>query len=93
VPEWMYACAGPGGQLIVLQEPPSQELADKYGVNAIFFVVSTRRDRLEALAALIASGGVEVAIAQTFPLAQGRAAYESGSLPKPAPGKTVILVA
>jgi NADPH:quinone reductase-like Zn-dependent oxidoreductase len=92
VPEWMYAAGHPGGQLIVLQEPPSQELAAKYGVNAVFFVVSTRRDRLEALAALIASGDVEVAIAQTFPLTEGRAAYESGSLPKPGPGKTVILV-
>ncbi|MGX7678665.1 NADP-dependent oxidoreductase [Jatrophihabitans sp. DSM 45814] len=92
VPEWMYAAVSPGGQLIVLQEPPSQELADKYSVRATFFVVSTRRDRLEELAALIAAGQVEVAIAQTFPLAAGKAAYESGSLPKPGPGKTVILV-
>jgi NADPH:quinone reductase-like Zn-dependent oxidoreductase len=92
VPEWMYASVRPGGQLIVLQAPPSQELADKYGVSAVFFVVSTRRERLEELAALLAAGGVEVAIAQTFPLAAGRAAYESGSLPKPGPGKTVILV-
>ena len=56
------------------------------------FVVSTRRDRLEELASLIAAGEVEVAIAQTFPLSAGRDAYESGSLPKPRPGKTVILV-
>lgn len=92
VPEWMYASLRPGGQLIVLQEPPSQELADKYGVSAAFFVVRTRRDRLEELAALIAAGQVEVAIAQTFPLSAGKAAYESGPLPKPRPGKTVILV-
>ena len=92
VPEWMYAAVRPGGQLVVLQEPPSQELADKYGVSAVFFVVRTRRERLEELAALIAAGRVEVAIAQTFPLSAGRAAYESGSLPKPGPGKTVILV-
>lgn len=92
VPEWMYAAVRPGGQLIVLQEPPSQELADKYGVSAVFFVVRTRRERLEELAALIAAGHVEVAIAQTFPLSAGKAAYESGSLPKPGPGKTVILV-
>jgi NADPH:quinone reductase-like Zn-dependent oxidoreductase len=92
VPEWMYASLRPGGQLLVLQEPPSQQLADKYGVSAVFFVVSTRRERLEELATLIAEGGVEVAIAQTFPLSAGRAAYESGSLPKPRPGKTIILV-
>lgn len=92
VPEWMYSSVRPGGQLVVLQEPPRQELADKYGVNAIFFVVQTRRDRLEELARLIAEGQVEVAIAQTFPLSAGKAAYESGTLPKPGPGKTVILV-
>jgi len=92
VPEWMYAAVRPGGQLIVLQEPPSQILADKYGVTATFFVVSTRRERLEELGALLAANNVDVAVAQTFPLSAGRAAYESGSLPKPGPGKTVILV-
>jgi NADPH:quinone reductase-like Zn-dependent oxidoreductase len=92
VPEWMYASLRPDGRLLVLQEPPSQELAAKYGVIAVFFVVSTSRDRLVELDALIAAGQVEVAIAQTFSLAEGRAAYESGSMPKPGPGKTVILV-
>jgi NADPH:quinone reductase-like Zn-dependent oxidoreductase len=92
VPEWMYAALRRGGLLLVLQEPPSQELADQHGIRAVFFVVQTRRDRLEDLAALIAGGQVEVAVAQTFPLSAGRAAYESGSLPKPGPGKTVILV-
>jgi NADPH:quinone reductase-like Zn-dependent oxidoreductase len=92
LPEWMFASLRPDGQLIVLQQPPSQELASKYGVNASFFVVSTSRERLDELASLLASDGVEVAIAQTFHLPDGRAAYESGSLPKPGPGKTVILV-
>ncbi|MEU7768637.1 NADP-dependent oxidoreductase [Nocardia sp. NPDC049190] len=92
VPEWMYASVRPGGRLIVLQEPPSQELADKYAVRAVFFVVRTRRERLEALATLLATDRVEVAIAQTFPLSAGKAAYESGSSPKSRPGKTVILV-
>jgi NADPH:quinone reductase-like Zn-dependent oxidoreductase len=92
VPEWMYAALHPRGRLIVLQEPPSQELADRYGVTATFFVVRTRRDRLKELAALLAVGGVEAAIARTFPLSAGREAYESGSAPKAAPGKTVILV-
>ena len=92
VPESMYAAASPGGTLLVLQEPPSQELAAKHGINAVFFVVGTRKDRLEELANLLAVGGVEVAIAQTFPLSEGKAAYESGPLPKPGPGKTVIVV-
>lgn len=92
VPEWLYASVRPGGRLIVLQEPPDQDLARRYGVEAEFFVVGTRRDKLEELAALLEQGRVKAAIAQTFPLAAGRAAYESGSQPKPRPGKTVIVV-
>ena len=92
VPEWTYAAVRPGGRLLVLQEPPDEQLARKYGIDARFFVVSTRRERLEELATLLASGDLEVAVAQTFPLADGRAAYESGPKPKPAPGKTVLVV-
>jgi NADPH:quinone reductase-like Zn-dependent oxidoreductase len=91
VPEWMYASVRPGGRLVVLQEPPSRKWADKYGVSATFFVVRTRREKLEELAELIAGKRIEVAIARTFPLSAGRAAYESGTLPKPGPGKTILL--
>ncbi|MBT2566356.1 NADP-dependent oxidoreductase [Arthrobacter sp. ISL-85] len=87
VPEWMYAAPRPGGHLIVLQEPPNQELAAKYGVTATFFIVRTRRDRLQQLAARIANDEVEVAAGLMFPLASGRAAYEA----KPS-GKTVLTV-
>jgi NADPH:quinone reductase-like Zn-dependent oxidoreductase len=92
LPEWIYAAVRPGGRLVVLQQPPDQALARRHGVEAIFFVVSTRRDRLEELAARLAQGRIDVAIAQTFPLAAGRAAYKSSSQPRPRPGKTVLLV-
>ncbi|WP_431278671.1 NADP-dependent oxidoreductase [Leifsonia poae] len=92
VPEWMYSSVRREGALIVLQEAPNEELAKQYGVSAAFFLVGTRREKLAELANLIAAGDLEVAIAQTFPLEKGREAYESGSRPKPAPGKTVILV-
>lgn len=92
VPEWMYAAPRPGGCLIVLQEPPNQELAAKYGVTATFFIVRTRKERLEQLAAMIAGNEVEVAVAQLFPLRSGRAAYQSGNQAKPAPGKTVLTI-
>jgi hypothetical protein len=81
-----------GGQLIALQQPPDRDLARRYGVEASFFIVSARRDRLEELAARLAQQAIDVAIAQTFPLAAGRAAYESGGQPRPGPGKTVLLV-
>ena len=92
VPEWMYAALRRGGRLVVLQVPPSQELADRHGVSTAFFVVRPDREKLEELAAELAAGRVQVAVAETFPLSAGRAAYESGSSPRPAPGKTVIVV-
>lgn len=93
IPEWLFACVVERGRLITLQEPPSQELAETYGIEATFFVVATRRERLDELATLLDSGEVQVAIAQTFPLSEGRAAFESGRLPRPRPGKTVLVVA
>jgi NADPH:quinone reductase-like Zn-dependent oxidoreductase len=92
IPEWLYAAVRPAGQLIVLQMPPSQALADKYDIVATFFVVTTQRERLDELAEQLAAGGVEVAIAATFPLSEGKAAYQSGSLPARSPGKTIIRV-
>jgi NADPH:quinone reductase-like Zn-dependent oxidoreductase len=92
VPEWLYASVRRGGRLVVLQEPPDQTVAERYGVDAQFFVVTTRHDRLEELAALLEHSRVTVAIARTFSLADGRSAYERGSQPKRRPGKTVILV-
>jgi hypothetical protein len=35
---------------------------------------------------------LEVAVAATFPLAEGRAAYESGATRRQRPGKTVLVV-
>jgi NADPH:quinone reductase-like Zn-dependent oxidoreductase len=92
VPEWLYASVRRGGRLVVLQEPPDEALAEQFGVDATFFVVSTRRSKLEELASLLEQDRVTVAIAQTFSLADGRAAYESGSRPRSRPGKTVLLV-
>ena len=92
VPAWLYASVR-GGRLVVLQEPPDQALAHQYDVEAKFFVVSTRRTKLEELATLLEQGRITVGITATFPLADARVAYESGSKPRRRPGKTVIVVA
>src|ERR1700754_125179 len=92
VPEALFAALRRGGRLITLQEPPSEELADKYGVTALFFIVAVDRDRLARAAAMIDAGKLKVAVAATFPLAEGRAAYESGAVRRPRPGKTVLVV-
>jgi NADPH:quinone reductase-like Zn-dependent oxidoreductase len=89
-PAWLYRAVRRGGRLVTLQEPPDQELAAEQGIEARFFIVELRRSELEGLAALLAQGGTEVAIAQTFPLAQGQLAYASRD--HSPPGKTVLLV-
>jgi NADPH:quinone reductase-like Zn-dependent oxidoreductase len=92
VSEALFAALGRGGRLITLQEPPSQETADKYGVTAIFFVVTANRERLSQVADMIDTGKLKVSVAATFPLAEGRAAYESGAVRRRRPGKTVLVV-
>jgi NADPH:quinone reductase-like Zn-dependent oxidoreductase len=92
VPECLFAALRRGGCLITLQEPPSEEMADKYGVTALFFIVTAERDGLTRLADMIDTGKLKVGVAATFPLAEGRAAYESGAFRRPRPGKTVLVV-
>jgi NADPH:quinone reductase-like Zn-dependent oxidoreductase len=92
VPEVLFAALRRGGRLITLQEPPSEELADKHGVTALFFIVTPERNRLARLADMIDTGTLKACVAATFPLAEGRAAYESGAVRRPRPGKTVLVV-
>jgi NADPH:quinone reductase-like Zn-dependent oxidoreductase len=91
-PEALFAALRPGGRLITLQEPPSQETADKYGVTALFFVVTANRERLSQVADMIDAGKLKVSVAATFPLADGQAAYQSGASRRHRPGKTVLVV-
>lgn len=91
-PEGLFAALRRGGRLLVLQEPPSQELADKYGITAEFFLVTAQRRGLARVAEMIDAGRLKVAVAATFPLAEGRAAYESGATRRQHPGKTVLVV-
>src|SRR3954447_12427709 len=91
-PESLFTALRHGGRLLVLQEPPSEELADKYDVTAEFFVVTAEREGLEWLAEMIDAGTLQVAVAATFPLAEGRAAYASGATTRQRPGKTVLVV-
>ena len=91
-PAWLYRSVRSGGRVITLQEAPDADLAQQFGVDASFFLVEGRADTLEQLAAELVAGDIEVAVAQVFPLAEGRAAYASrGQSDKP--GKTVLNVA
>lgn len=91
-PEWLFALVRPGGRVITLQEPADPALAERYGVMAEFFIVKAQREKLDQLASILAAGLVEVAVAATFPLSEGRAAYESRRRPGRAEGKTVLVI-
>jgi NADPH:quinone reductase-like Zn-dependent oxidoreductase len=85
--ERSYGVLRPEGRLIALVAPPSQE----HGVRATFFVVEPDRAELTQLARLVDEGRLAPVVSRTFPLAEGRAAYDSGRAPRP-PGKTVLVV-
>lgn len=89
--ESAYRALRPGGRMILLAAPPDDELAKEHHVHATFFVVCKNARELGALSSYVDKGILEPMVSQTFPLAEGRAAYESGKQPHP-PGKTVLVV-
>ena len=60
---------------------PDQEVAGRYKVHAMFFVVEPDAGELARLAELAGTGRLRAVISQTFPLAHGRQAFESGAGP------------
>ena len=80
-----------GGRLVTLSAPPPAAEAAARGVHAMFFVVTPDTAELARLAALTDEGRLRPIVSQTFPLADGRQAFESATRPHP-PGKTVLIV-
>ena len=56
-----------------------------------FFVVAPDAAELAHLAGLVDDGKLRPVLSQTFPLRDGRKAFESATVPHP-PGKTVLIV-
>ena len=86
-----FALLRRGGRLVTLGAPPDPELAAKYGVHAMFFVVQPDRGELARLAGLADEGRLRPVVSQVFPLTDGRRAYTSRTQDRP-PGKTVLAV-
>ena len=90
--ERAFTVLRPRGRLVTLSAPPPDGMAEAYEVAATFFIVTPDRDQLRRLAELVDGSRLHVAIAATFPLTQGRAAFESGRAAHRRPGKTVLFV-
>jgi NADPH:quinone reductase-like Zn-dependent oxidoreductase len=86
-----YGLTRRGGRLVTLGAPPSADRAGALGVLAMFFVVTPDAAELERLAGLVDQDRLRPVVSQTFPLRDGRRAFESATRPHP-PGKTVLLV-
>jgi NADPH:quinone reductase-like Zn-dependent oxidoreductase len=86
-----YALLRDGGRLVTLGGPPDQDRARQREIRAMFFVVEPDARELARLAELASAGKLRTVISQTFPLADGRQAFESGAGPR-RPGKIVLVV-
>ena len=87
-----YGVVRPGGTVVTLAAPPDQQRATECGITAVFFIVTPNQTQLRELATLIDAGELTVPIAATYPLENGRAAFEDRLLPTRKPGKTVLVV-
>ena len=90
--EGAFSAVRRGGRLVTLSAPPPAGKADELDVQATFFIVTPDRTELAELAGLVDAGRLRVAVADTFPLAQGRTAYASRGNTHRRPGKTVLIV-
>jgi len=86
-----YGVLRPRGRLVTLAAPPDQTQAQKHAVHAMFFVVRPDHGELAQIAALVDDGSLRPVVAGVFPLAEGRAAFESIHGPR-RPGKTILVV-
>lgn len=86
-----YGVLRPGGRLVTLAAPPDPADAEKHAVHAMFFVVRPDHDELTRIAAMVDDGSLRPVVAGTYPLRQGRAAFEAIDGPR-RPGKIVLVV-
>ncbi len=69
---------------MTLSAPPSAQRAEQLGIHAMFFVVTPDAAELSQLAGLTDSGQLRPVVSQSFPLREGREAFESGHPAAPA---------
>lgn len=70
----------PGGAMISVAKRIAEDEPAKHGVRGLFFIVEPNRDQLEEMAQMIDHGAMKAFVAQVFPLAQAREAFEQALL-------------
>ena len=82
-----------GGKLISTVSSPDQNRAQRYGVEAAFFLVDVKTKYLAEIAGLIDGGKLRTHVGAILPLAKAREAHlmMEGELPRPK-GKIVLAV-
>jgi NADPH:quinone reductase-like Zn-dependent oxidoreductase len=91
VPAESYGLVRPEGRLVTLAQPPDQSIAERRGIQGIFFVVASDPDELRHIADLAEQAELRPVIARTLPLADASVAYGPSPAPR-RPGKTVLVV-
>src|SRR6185437_7801881 len=66
----------PGGLLVSVVSPVSEETAKKYRVKAVFFYVEVTTDRLKHITELFDSGKIVPSVGTVLPLSQARTAHD-----------------
>jgi NADPH:quinone reductase-like Zn-dependent oxidoreductase len=81
----------PGGYLIALNQPPSQETATKLKVHAMLMGMKPNSKRLSEIAALLDSGKVKTLVSKIVPLPEAKEAWKQ-SMSGHTRGKIVLQV-
>ena len=83
-----------GGKLISAVSSPDQDLAERYGIKATFFLVNVTSQYLTEIARLIDGGKLRTNVGAVLPLADAREAHFMLERVRPQPkGKIVLAVA
>ena len=82
-----------GGKLISAVSNPDQQLAERHGVEATFFLVNVTSQKLAEIARLIDGGKLRTKVGTVLPLADAREAHLMLERVRPQPkGKIVLAV-
>ncbi len=80
-----------GGKLISAVSRPDQQLAQRYGVEAAFFLVDVSSDSLTEIARLIDGGTLETHVGAVLPLAEAQEAHFMLEHVRPQPKGKIVL--